>query len=54
MLGIGLVYFFSVPDAFIATVFLLFAASARRRRDRHSTDIPSRAIGFAPVHFRLY
>jgi len=28
MLAIGLVYFFSVPDAFIATVFLLFAASA--------------------------
>jgi len=28
MLAIGLVYFFSVPDAFIAIVFLLFAASA--------------------------
>ena len=28
MLAVGLVYFFSVPDAFIATVFLLFAASA--------------------------
>ncbi len=28
MLGLGLRYFFSVPDAFIATVFLLFAASA--------------------------
>ena len=28
MLGVGLRYFFSVPDAFIATVFLLFAASA--------------------------
>ena len=28
MLGVGLVYFFSIPDAFIATVFLLFAGSA--------------------------
>lgn len=28
MLAIGLVYFFSVPDAFIATVFLLFTGSA--------------------------
>jgi hypothetical protein len=28
MLGVGLRFFFSVPDAFIATVFLLFAASA--------------------------
>ena len=28
MLAIGLVYFFSVPEAFIAIVFLLFAASA--------------------------
>ena len=34
MLAIGLVYFFSVPDAFIAVVFLLFAASALTARSR--------------------
>ena len=32
MLAIGLVYFFSIPDAFIALVFLLFAASALTAR----------------------
>jgi hypothetical protein len=43
MLAIGLVYFFSVPDAFIATVFLLFAASALTAPRSQSLDIPSRA-----------
>jgi hypothetical protein len=39
MLAIGLVYFFSIPDAFIATVFLLFRhRRSRRRAERESLN----------------